>query len=672
MAGEEVPARYKGVRVYPTEDDPNNWIAHEARVSTIITSSLEQKFTIVEDRLRSQTENWAAYLVEEDLPVHRRFGKYRFAMYEFAFKKLGVRMPFSDFAMGVFDHLHLAPCQLNPNSLGFIRAYELVCEHKGITPTIPMFFRIFQIQRKAAKDGRQCWVSLRSRVRLFENFVDSIRDFKNRFFLVRAESREANDSMYPTVTEEVDGEMVTRKVAKFPLSWSFEHFCHGTESYLTKYSALSLEERADLKKLEDWVAGFVPGPCVYRGEDEQGKRVLLPVLGEDGKQEYAPRLIETYKLLSCKSGAARKILLGNKLVFRCFAFLSVSLYFDLLCVLILPVVPSADNMDSQASDILRMLSKPKKKGAKKGASSAVSSGMVSPASPAIGAISSKRQRTVSPEEDLVVLDIDPKGKTPIPPCWSQPGLFEKRPLHVESREKAAILGMDPKRREDSLAQDVAGVMRLLSTVLVLNESAGTPNKELEAARVKLQELEVVNTGLENTVSDLQEKTRVFANLQAELNEKTREVEELKKVEEVKRGVEEELQKLKEEMAPAHNEPVYTKSLKTRAALVKECSEVYGQLTRLAKRSYRNAVAQLSIVNPGISLDGTDFWREVKKGKIVLSEAGKANELMDLGLEEEEEDDEDDDVEETGEGVMDQDPPVIVEQVDDTPEREDEN
>jgi hypothetical protein len=48
-------------------------------------------------------------------------------MYEYAFKELGLLLPFSELAMGVFGHLKLVPSQLNPNSLAFLRAFELVC-----------------------------------------------------------------------------------------------------------------------------------------------------------------------------------------------------------------------------------------------------------------------------------------------------------------------------------------------------------------------------------------------------------------------------------------------------------------------------------------------------------------------------------------------------------------
>jgi hypothetical protein len=41
--------------------------------------------------------------------VCSKFSEDGFAMYEYAFKELGLRLPFSELAMGVFGYLKLAP-----------------------------------------------------------------------------------------------------------------------------------------------------------------------------------------------------------------------------------------------------------------------------------------------------------------------------------------------------------------------------------------------------------------------------------------------------------------------------------------------------------------------------------------------------------------------------------
>ncbi|MCI93352.1 hypothetical protein A2U01_0114650, partial [Trifolium medium] len=51
------------------------------------------------------------------------FSEDGFSMYEFAFKDLKFRLPFSNLAIGVFGWLNLALSQLHPNSLAFIWAF---------------------------------------------------------------------------------------------------------------------------------------------------------------------------------------------------------------------------------------------------------------------------------------------------------------------------------------------------------------------------------------------------------------------------------------------------------------------------------------------------------------------------------------------------------------------
>ena len=50
-------------------------------------------------------------------------------MYEFVFEEVGMRFPFNDFQVGVFQWLQLAPSQLHPNALAFMRPFELVCQY---------------------------------------------------------------------------------------------------------------------------------------------------------------------------------------------------------------------------------------------------------------------------------------------------------------------------------------------------------------------------------------------------------------------------------------------------------------------------------------------------------------------------------------------------------------
>jgi hypothetical protein len=64
-------------------------------------------------------------------------------MYEFAFKEAGLRLPFSGLVVNIFKNLRLAPSQLHPNTMAFIRAFELLCEYLEVEATRRLFFTIF-------------------------------------------------------------------------------------------------------------------------------------------------------------------------------------------------------------------------------------------------------------------------------------------------------------------------------------------------------------------------------------------------------------------------------------------------------------------------------------------------------------------------------------------------
>jgi hypothetical protein len=214
-------------------DERLAWVAPEPRgAASSIVQGDPSVHTIVEDIGEGDPENWEVHVPEEGKRVCSEFSKGGFAMYEFALKDLRFRLPFSDFAVGVFDRLRLAPSQLHPNSLAFIRAFEQLCDYLDVEPTLPLFFRIFKIQRQTFR-GRQGWVSLKQhQVKIFRMFVDSVRGFKERYYVVRPVSPEAKKSVYKTVaTLGEEGVPVNREVPRFPLCWSDRHFALPTDVY---------------------------------------------------------------------------------------------------------------------------------------------------------------------------------------------------------------------------------------------------------------------------------------------------------------------------------------------------------------------------------------------------------------------------------------------------------
>jgi hypothetical protein len=76
-------------------------------------------------------------------------------MYEFVYRELRLKLPFSPLAVEIFDWLRLAPLQIHPNSMAFVIAFERLCDYKNVVPTRPLFFRVFKLQRTTNKLGQR-------------------------------------------------------------------------------------------------------------------------------------------------------------------------------------------------------------------------------------------------------------------------------------------------------------------------------------------------------------------------------------------------------------------------------------------------------------------------------------------------------------------------------------
>ncbi|KAI5391422.1 hypothetical protein KIW84_076288 [Lathyrus oleraceus] len=134
-------------------------------------------YAMVETISREDPPNWYCCAPKEEDRICHHFPGKQFTMYEFAFREAGIRLPFNSFQMSVFKWLRLAPSQLHPNALAFMRAFELVCQFLGIGCTRALFFHVFHLQRSGSR-GRHSWVSFKQPVRLFKTYEDSVRHFK--------------------------------------------------------------------------------------------------------------------------------------------------------------------------------------------------------------------------------------------------------------------------------------------------------------------------------------------------------------------------------------------------------------------------------------------------------------------------------------------------------------
>ncbi|PNX61748.1 hypothetical protein L195_g052616, partial [Trifolium pratense] len=233
-------------------------------------------------------------------------------MYELAFRELGYKLPFNDFEAEVFGRLKVAPSQLHPNAMAFIRAYQVLCRYLEVEATVPLFFHVFKIQRQRVGD-QQGWVSLKhASSKIFKMFVESARGFKERYYVIKPVTEFALNSLYmdkAVILEDgspqldAQGEPVTEWSLRFPLAWTSEHFQMGTEEYLSAAVDLTPEERAGFLKMKTFVKGFKP--CTFT--TATGKVAL----DKYGKPRVEARFVNTKALLACKSVEEEKLLLDN-------------------------------------------------------------------------------------------------------------------------------------------------------------------------------------------------------------------------------------------------------------------------------------------------------------------------------------------------------------------------
>ncbi|GAU45601.1 hypothetical protein TSUD_285700 [Trifolium subterraneum] len=125
-----------------------NWVADDPRTTP---SKFEFEENFPED-LFTDIEipghaDWEVRIPGAKQRICTTFKNGGFPMYQIAFEHMGLRLPFTNLEMAIFNHLEVCPSQLHPNSLAFIRAFEIVAAYLQLAPTVPLFFHIFGIQR---------------------------------------------------------------------------------------------------------------------------------------------------------------------------------------------------------------------------------------------------------------------------------------------------------------------------------------------------------------------------------------------------------------------------------------------------------------------------------------------------------------------------------------------
>jgi len=103
-------------------------------------------------------------------------------MYQTVFKWIKLRLPLIGFERALLTEINVAPAQLHPNSWAFVRAFSILCNHFGHSPSVDVFVHFFE----AKSPGKNLWVSFNGVARrvLLTLFQQSYKGFKGKFFRV--------------------------------------------------------------------------------------------------------------------------------------------------------------------------------------------------------------------------------------------------------------------------------------------------------------------------------------------------------------------------------------------------------------------------------------------------------------------------------------------------------
>ncbi|XP_045818723.1 uncharacterized protein LOC123911359 [Trifolium pratense] len=598
-------------RLFDTITDPElDWVGPEPRgIASVLTPNDPNLHTVVERRRRNDPVNWLVYMLDEGQRVCSSFDRYGFAMYELVFKELRLRLSFSPLMIGVLRRLRVAPSQLHPNSWAFILAFEHLCGYRGVRPTLPLFFRIFKVQRKTTRSEdravpRQNWVSLKQQddVKLFKLFTDSVRNFKERYYIVRPESSAALDNLLeprPDLDEhgvarrDAAGRVLTRMEPKFPLSWTYAHFHKDPRQYVVRDADLSAEDRASFEDLKNFVGGFTPAVCVNR----RGEIIV----DEDGNPKTSKRSINTRELLECRNAEEVRICLGR--------------------------------MESIADRMLKAAVNERASGkGKKKKVAAKSPPRIRLGTPVAQGCSSRGGGSGTPssvqrppqkrarEGDRPETGMGEMTGFPVPRCYTVSRFFDMYPPVIADAEKVAILEQETDARRTQHAQDMAGVIRMMESALVLGDERDRLEEERDAFQVRIGKLKSRIVHLENDQADYEEKKKIFGDQTVELRMRTEELD----------AARAEVERLIAAMASCEGEHPAAAGLTTRAELVGAIAQLSADCVEGAVYAFENAKQQMMFLNPELNLvvEGMHVNGRIEGDRIVVPEGLETEEASD--------------------------------------------
>ncbi|GAU35486.1 hypothetical protein TSUD_384410 [Trifolium subterraneum] len=601
-------------RKIPVEDNID-WVADDPRTTP---SKFEFEENFPED-LFTDIEipghaDWEVRIPGARQRICSTFKNGGFPMYQIAFEHMGLHLPFTDLEMAIFNHLELCPSQLHPNSLAFIRAFEIVAAYLQLAPTVPLFFHIFGIQRSRPRGNMtdKCgWVSLKQHKKYFEIFEESLRGFKDKWFVVRPITsagwktiivRGPKVDAKGRVEHRDDGEPIEVDCERFPFCWSTKHYAREAKSFTFRKGALSKEELADLKALEEFVEEFPPSLW----EDREGN----PICDEEGYQLSSKRFINTKALLKCSTRAEAE---------------------ELLC-----------EMKNTQSTLRKLQAEKKRREAGGTSSSTLNTSAQSSPSKSIDLTWEKRGPGAVPVDKRPpkVSRIEVGGSSVVGGHRLVPGrpaeefvipsamghdcmLDGKTRMKISDADQAILASMGPESIRNVVAESSVAVFKLLEVATFLNGRECRYLQERDEARAHAkgfgERLTIVEKDLSSETKALKESQAKVAQLEKDLpdakeeerrlNDRVGELEEKLSSMTLTSTVDEEEKNV---------DPAGTYSNFTRAGLISKIYEVGDLQLDVASSSFKNVLAQLRILNPGVQLvtEGMDEMKEVRDSQIA--------------------------------------------------------
>ncbi|GAU49404.1 hypothetical protein TSUD_92500 [Trifolium subterraneum] len=568
-------------RKIPVEDNMD-WVADDPR-TTATRFELgehypEDLFTEIEER---DLSNWEIRIPGARQRICTTYKNGGIPMYQIVFEHMGLRLPFSDLEVAIFNHLEVCPSQLHPNSLAFIRAFEIVAAYLELAPTISLFFAIFGIQRSRLRGNvtNKCgWVSLKQHRKFFDIYEEPLRNFKDEYFVVRLMVVDGWKTILvrgPKLDDDGnvlfgdDAEPIEVDCERFPFCWSTKHYSREAKSFTFRRGALSKEERADLKVLEDFVDSFPPNLC----EDREGN----PICDEESVQLSSKKFVNTKALLKCTTRTEAEDLRRK--------------------------------MKSTVAS-LRKLQADKKRRQAGGASSSahIASGQSSP-TPSIEVTGERRVA-----EEITDDQRPPKhprveggggvvsgprrlvpGKAAVefvlPPTMGHDCLLDgKTTVKISEADQTILVSMGPESLRNVVAESSVAVFKLLEVATFLN--GRECNKALEDSEAEVAK---AKKGLEDAKGEEEKLKGKIAELEEQISGLSLAEEEEKKL-----------------------DPAGTYAKFSRADLIAKIYQIGDTQLDIASSSFQNALAQVQVLNPGIQLvtEGLDELKDVRDGQIA--------------------------------------------------------